>query len=108
MLSSGVSVNLEEVEAVMRWKRPNVNFEIRSILGLAGYYERHENGMKLPIRDRIVGLRLRDMDSMVGTILTIEREIEDSRSTRDAGVDSEREDQPSSSSGKGQKTSVSH
>ena len=49
-------------------------FEIRSFLGLAGYYERHENGLKLSIRDRIVGLHLRDMDSMVGTVLTIERE----------------------------------
>ena len=25
MLASGVSVDLEEVEAVMRWERPNVN-----------------------------------------------------------------------------------
>ena len=50
-------------------------FEIRSFLGLAGYYERLENGLKLSIRGRIVGLRLRDMDSMVGTVLTIEREI---------------------------------
>ena len=40
------------------------------------------------------------MDSMVGMALTIEREIEDSWSTRDAGVGSKREDQPSSSSGK--------
>ena len=35
---------------------------------------RFENGLKLPIRGRIVGLRLQDMDSMVGTTLTIERE----------------------------------
>ena len=62
--------------------------------------------MKLSIRDRIVGLRLRDMDSMVGKV--IDREIEDARSTRDVGVGSEREDQPSSSSGKRQKTSTSH
>ena len=48
------------------------------------------------------------MDSMVRTALTIEREIEDARSTWDAGVDSKREDQPSSSSGKRQKTSASH
>ena len=67
-------------------------FEIRSFLGLAGYYRRFENGMKLSIRGRIVGLRLRDMDSMVGTTLAIEREIEDARSTRDAGVGSKRED----------------
>ena len=69
---------------------------------------RFENGLKWSIRGRIVGLRLRDMDSMVGTALTIEREIEDARSTRDAGVSSKREDQPSSSSGKRQKTSASH
>ena len=75
-------------------------FEIHSFLGLAGYYERHENRLKLSIQDRIVGLCLRDMDSMVGTVLTIEREIEDSQSTWDAGVGSKREDQPSSSSGK--------
>ena len=47
---------------------------------------RFENGLKLSIRGRIVGLHLQDMDSMVGIALTIEREIEDARSTRDAGV----------------------
>ena len=69
---------------------------------------RFENGLKLFIRGRIVGLRLRDIDSMVGTALAIEREIEDARSTRDAGVGSKREDQPSSCSEKRQKTSASH
>ena len=83
-------------------------FEIRSFLGLAGYYERLENGLKLSIRSRIVGLRLRNMDSMVGTVLTIEREIEDARSTRDAGVGSKRGNQLSPSSGKRQKTFASH
>ena len=61
---------------------------------------RFENGLKLSIRGRIVGLRLRDMDSMVGTTLTIEREIEDARSTQDVSVGSKRKDQPSSSSEK--------
>ena len=37
---------------------------------------RFKNGLKLSIRCRIVGLRLQDMDSMVGTTLTIERDIE--------------------------------
>ena len=69
---------------------------------------RFENGLKLSIRGRIVGLCLRDMDSMVGTALTIEKVIEDARSTRDAGVGDKRDDQPSSSSGKRQKTSASH
>ena len=34
---------------------------------------RFENGLKLSIRGKIVGLHLQDMDSMVGTALTIER-----------------------------------
>ena len=83
-------------------------FEIRSFLGSAGYYERHKNGLKLSIRGRIVGLRLWDMDSVVETALTIEREIEDTWNTRDTGVGDEREDQLSSSSGKRQKASASH
>ena len=67
---------------------------------------RFENGLKLSIRARIVGLRLQDMDSMVGTALTIEREIEDAQSTRDASVSSKRKDsQSSSSSGKRQRAS---
>ena len=38
--ASGVSVDLEKVEAVMSWERPKSVFEIRSFLGLAGYYKR--------------------------------------------------------------------
>ena len=48
------------------------------------------------------------MDSMVGTTLTIEREIEDTWNTRDTSVGSKKEDQLSPSSGKRQKTSASH
>ena len=83
-------------------------FDIHSFLELAGYYRRFENGLKLSIQGRIVGLRLRDVDSMVGTALTIEREIEDAQNTRDTGVGSKRDDQPSSSLRKRQKTSTSH
>ena len=69
---------------------------------------RFENGMKLSIRGRIVVLCLHDMDSMVGTSLTIEREIEDAQSTRDASVSSMRkESQSSSSSGKKPRASSS-
>ena len=83
-------------------------FEIPSFLGFAGYYRRCENGLKLSIQGKIVGFRLRDMDSMVGTALTIEREIEDTWNTRDTGVGRKREDQLSPSSKKRQKTSASH
>ena len=38
--ASGVSVDLEKVEAVMSWERPKSVFEIRSFLGLVGYYRR--------------------------------------------------------------------
>ena len=69
---------------------------------------RFENGLKLSIRARIVGLRLHDMDFMVGIALTIEREIEDARSTWDASVSGKRKDnQSSSSSGKRERASSS-
>ena len=83
-------------------------FEIRSFLRLDGYYRRFENGLKLSIRDMIIGFHQWDMDSMVGAALTIEREIEDTWNTRDTSVGNKREDQLSPSSGKRQKTSASH
>ena len=68
---------------------------------------RFENGLKLSIRGKIVGLRLQDMDSMVGTTLAIEKVMEDARGIRDVSAGGKRkEDQPSSSLGKRQRTSV--
>ena len=40
LLASGVSVDSEKVEAVMSWERLKSVFDIRSFLGLAGYYKR--------------------------------------------------------------------
>ena len=40
MSASGVSVDPEKVEAVMSWERLKSVFEIRSFLGLVGYYRR--------------------------------------------------------------------
>ena len=40
MLASGVSIDLETVEAVISWERPKLVFEICSSLGLVGYYRR--------------------------------------------------------------------
>ena len=45
---------------------------------------------------------------MVGTALTIEREIKDAWNTRDTGVGNNRKNQLSPSSGKRQKTCASH
>ena len=38
--ASGVSVDPEKIEVVMSWERPKSVFEIRSSLGLVGYYRR--------------------------------------------------------------------
>ena len=38
--SSDVSVDPEKAEAVISWERPKSVFEIRSFLGLDGYYRR--------------------------------------------------------------------
>ena len=68
--------------------------------------KRFENGLKLSIRGKIVG-GLKDMDSMVGTALAIEREMEDAWGIRDTSAGRKmKEDQPSSSLGKRQRTSV--
>ena len=61
---------------------------------------RFENGLKFSIRGKIVGLRLQNMDSVVGTTLTIEREMDDAQGIRDTSAGGKRkEDQPSSSLG---------
>ena len=73
----------------------------------AAKVRRFENGLKFSIRGKIVGLRLQDMDSMVGTTLTIEREVEGARSIWATGTSGKRkEDQPSFSLGKRKRTSV--
>ena len=45
-----------------------------------------EDGLKLSIRGKIVGLLLQDMDLMVKTVMAIEREVDDTRNIQDAGV----------------------
>ena len=60
-----------------------------------------EDGLKLSIRGKIVGLFQQDMDSMVRTTIAIEREIDDAWSIRDTGAsDRRKEGQLSSSSRK--------
>ena len=70
---------------------------------------RFENGLKLSIQGKIVGLHLQDMDFIVGTAMAIEREIEDTRGIRDMSASGKRkESQSSSSSGKKPRASSSH
>ena len=61
---------------------------------------RFEDGMKLSIWGKLVGLFMQDLDSMVRTAMAIEREVDDARNIWDATVvkDKRRESQPSSSS----------
>ena len=60
-----------------------------------------EDGLKLSIQGKIVGLLLQDMDSMVMIVMVIEKEIDDAKSIQDAGVSRKgKENQFSSSSGK--------
>ena len=68
-----------------------------------------EDGLKLSIWGKILGLLVQDMDLMVKTAMAIEREVDSARSIRDAGFkDKRKENQPSSfSSRKRQRTSTS-
>ena len=45
-----------------------------------------------------MGLHLQDMDSMIRTIMAIEREMEDARAICDASADGKRKENQSSSS----------
>ena len=71
--------------------------------------KKFEDGLKLSIRGKLVGLLLQDLDSMVRTAMAIEREVDDAWNIRDMGVvkDKRKESQPySSGSRKKQKTST--
>ena len=68
-----------------------------------------EDGLKLSIRGKIVGLLLQDIDSMVRITMAIERKVDDARSIRDAGFSDKRKESQlfSLSSRKKQRTSAS-
>ena len=58
-----------------------------------------EDGLKLSIWGKIMGLLLQDMDLMFRTTMAIEREVDDAWNNRDTGVkDKRNESQPSFSS----------
>ena len=45
-----------------------------------------EDGLKLSIRGKIVGLLLQDMDFMVKTTMVIEKDVDDALNIQEAGV----------------------
>ena len=49
-----------------------------------------EDGLKLSIRGKIIGLLLQDMDLMVKTTMIIKREVDDARNIWDAGIKDKR------------------
>ncbi|XP_028090712.1 uncharacterized protein LOC114290912 [Camellia sinensis] len=61
----GVSVDPKKVEAVVEWNRPTSVTEIRSFLGLAGYYRRFVEGfsrISMPLFNTKKGLNLNGLD----------------------------------------------
>ena len=40
----GISIDPGKVKAVLSWKRPTIVFEVRSFLGMVGYYRRFIEG----------------------------------------------------------------
>ena len=57
-----------------------------------------EDGLKLSIQGKIMGLLLQDIDLMVKTAMAIEREVDDTQSIRDASVSDKRKENQSFSS----------
>ena len=65
-----------------------------------------EDGLKLSIQGKIMGLLLQDLDLMIKIAMAIEREVDDAQSIRDMGAMDKRKKSQlrSSSSGKKQST----
>ena len=94
MSATGVSVDLEKVEAVMSWKRPNVNIRDMKFLGISWLLQEIREWAEV-IRsgqDRRFSPMGHGLHGWGGPDHGV-REIEDTWNTRDTGVGRKREDQ---------------
>jgi hypothetical protein len=57
LTAEGVAVDLEKVKVVSHWQQPSNVSEVRSFLGLAGYYQRFIEGFSKITRPMIELLR---------------------------------------------------
>ena len=107
--ASGVLVDLEKVEAVMSWERPNVNLRDLKFLGIGWILQEIREWAEVVHsgQDYRISPMGHELHGRGGPDHR-EREIEDTWNTRDTGVGNKREDQLSPSSGKREKTSTSH
>ena len=71
LTAEGVAVDPEKVEAVSNWQQPTNVSEIRSFLGLPGYYRRFIEGFsKIDLRSGYFQLKIRESDIPNTTFVT--------------------------------------
>ena len=81
-LKQGIMIVLEYVAKFTKLARFSIDYVATNMEKVRKF----EDGLKLSIRGKILGLLLQDMDLMVKTSMAIEREVDDARNIREASV----------------------
>ena len=69
ILVEGVSMDPKKIESVVSWKPPKNVLEVRSFLGLAGYYRKFVEGFSR-LAAPLTKLKRKDVKYMIGWIPT--------------------------------------